>query len=94
MTTAKQDARKRGKYGKTSTVTLGMKVGRLTVVEPVHWEGPDFTGAWWTVCDCSCGTKGYKIRAYSLIKAKPSKSCGCISREMGMATRELWANAK
>lgn len=52
---------------------VGMKVGRLEVIENASRKG-------YVVCKCACG-KVKTIRATQLTKADPVQSCGCVQRE-------------
>lgn len=57
----------------------GQKMGRLTVVR-VADERMDGGIAWHCLCDCG---KEKVIRAHSLLKQhKPTRSCGCIMKEV------------
>ena len=53
-------------------VVKGYVLERLTVTE---------RDGIWAVCDCKCGTTGFRTRAQN-IKAKSTKSCGCFKREV------------
>lgn len=62
---------------------IGMKFGRLTVVEPAApyeyvKDGKRFTRPRW-LCKCDCGGTSTPLAA--ALKRGNSKSCGCISRE-------------
>lgn len=58
------------------SVLPGGKFWRLTVVsrEDVAWA----------ICECECGTKGFRTRAHGL-KVGSTRSCGCLKRESDRA---------
>ena len=63
----------------------GQACGRLTVVEDSgEREGSNII---W-ICDCTCGTKGYKTTGKRLRSGK-TKSCGCLRRETARAMRTI-----
>ena len=57
---------------------IGMRVGRLVVLEYV---GRDKHNVPLLKCQCDCG-KVKNIPKYGLLSKKPTKSCGCIKKEM------------
>lgn len=55
----------------------GQRFGLLTVLEMVRSE----RGAMWVVCDCDCGTRGFRTESYSVRKGLTT-SCGCRLKSM------------
>lgn len=77
----------KGKRGADKTDKIGMRFGRLLVVECIessnglHYGDPGSNkrGLW--KCLCDCGTEK-NIHGFSLISGKNgSKSCGCLQKE-------------
>lgn len=54
---------------------VGKKFGRLTVVKN------EVTRPGYVVCQCDCGNTAV-IRASSLTKTQPTRSCGCLRKEI------------
>lgn len=67
---------------KKLTVKVGAKYERLTVesVELAYGRGQQSQA----VCNCICGTTGYKVSVYKL-QSGHTRSCGCLQKE---ATKE------
>lgn len=68
---------------------IGKRFGRLSV------ETADISRPGYVICRCDCGRKK-SVRATSLTKTKqPTRSCGCIQREIarGVGTQTVRANA-
>jgi hypothetical protein len=63
----------------------GQTLGRLTVMaDSGEREGSNII---W-LCDCSCGTTGYKTTGKRLRSGK-TRSCGCLRREVARARRTI-----
>lgn len=54
---------------------IGKRFGRLVVKEY------DTERKYYVVCECDCGNVK-SIRMYSLLKTNPTKSCGCLCKEV------------
>ena len=68
---------------------IGTKYGKLTILQTATRPG-------YVICQCECGNVK-EIRASSLTKAyKPTRSCGCIQREVakGVGRRTITINSK
>ena len=68
---------------------IGTKYGKLTILQNATRPG-------YVICQCECGNVK-EIRASSLTKAyKPTRSCGCIQREVakGVGRRTITINSK
>lgn len=68
--------------GKPRQDLTGLKVGRLTVVEfgGVLSNAEDRAQRLIWVCQCECGNLA-TVRACSLTRKTPTRSCGCLQRE-------------
>lgn len=58
---------------------IGATYGKLTVREILKNEQHIKRGAY-ILCDCSCGTKGFKTLA-ARVRYKETQSCGCLQKE-------------
>ena len=59
----------------------GKRFGRLTAVEPSHFDARQKKLSW--VCQCECGTIAL-VQTNSLTSGN-TKSCGCLDRELATA---------
>lgn len=65
----------------------GMVFGRLTVQRQVGCNANGF--ALWE-CACACGRTHVVSRLALVVKVNPTRSCGCLKREMARA--QMFAN--
>ena len=63
--------------GNNSKELLGVRFGRLTIIDFVH--APPSSRGWWWVCQCDCGNVK-QIRPTDIRNGKV-RSCGCLLRE-------------
>lgn len=66
---------------------VGKRFGKLTVRAYDGFEHHGRNKVHWYVCDCDCGTKGFRTTRSCLLKGD-TKSCGCAHKDAGNAVLE------